>query len=869
MNLGKAARFLVAKCWMAAVIVLAAFAATPAMAQGTGGALPDPVSGGDLNKFLDRYLDLNPEQWMAVEKAHESYKEEFKRLRENEIQKFLDEMSKLQGRMPKRDELKAFLDKMDLLQGRIRGLDARLFSQIEISLEDSQRALMPRVRLARDRDIYQGALTRNMPGGSAFDLSEVYFATDMSPEERQATDPLIMSYENTLTNLAKRHYDATVNSFVTMFEAIEKSGVDTSWMEEFQDPEVMKDPERIKELQAKAMEFQKAMMAAMADAMKKSNELAADITKLHHTTDRGIEPLMKPETARRFKDAYYKKAYPRLRNADGGAARMFQAALKLHDLTPDERQTINDTFGAFQRQDDARVEEIVKAIDESQASRNPMGGFGEDFQKEQEKLNEMQTKRAEASTAAIEGLKSLLGPERSERLARVGTSEGMNDVILGIGDVMGSEVAGEVAVAVGQDSSTAPKPDDPAVATAQSYSGDQYVPSAMGPKDVAMIARELDLSPAQRTVLDSMHTDYISRYNALSDSMIKPLQEVQQKQWKKAADGTQEHVPLSESDIEKSFELRTKAREAIVDLDRNFFSEVASVFTEDGGESPLRLAQLHRASQWYSSSNLQMWRGPFDSGEERDVDPLQVVTSVQLDETSRYIVDQILLDNADELMDSMKTLSAIELTNQMESDKYYAKIEVMQKEDPESVMGSGFDWMEVSRKAAERSKEALAKRKSLNKEIFETIDAALSPAEAKKVIRAFNRQAYPDVFNDTKSAEKFLEQARALKDLSDSQVRALDAATKEFSEEYDRISAEMIKISMKQESPMEEGNDPERWKDYMKLQQEQAKHRFDRDEASAKAIRRIRSILSAEQAAFVPGLDKADQVKTNEWGFPD
>jgi hypothetical protein len=78
----------------------------------------------------------------------------------------------------------------------------------------------------------------------------------------------------------------------------------------------------------------------------------------------------------------------------------------------------------------------------------------------------------------------------------------------------------------------------------------------------------------------------------------------------------------------------------------------------------------------------------------------------------------------------------------------------------------------------------------------------------------------------------------------------------------------MVEVSAGSINMMEMGNDPDAWKEYMKREEVMAKHRFDRDEVSAKALRRIRVALSKEQIDRLPGLATADHREEEASFYP-
>src|SRR5688500_14558642 len=129
--------------FVVAVITALLGFARGAIAQGTSGILPNPITTHELKGYADR-LKLSDQQRQAAEAIHDQYKQEFRALRQGEIATFLKEMRSLQGNvMPKRDVMETFMKKMDLLNGRVATLDSRMFDQMQTILTDEQMAMMP------------------------------------------------------------------------------------------------------------------------------------------------------------------------------------------------------------------------------------------------------------------------------------------------------------------------------------------------------------------------------------------------------------------------------------------------------------------------------------------------------------------------------------------------------------------------------------------------------------------------------------------------------------------------------------------------------------------------------------------------------
>ena len=168
-------------CTLAFLVV--AGTGTRAMAQGTRGMLPSPVSSRDLDLYRE-ILELTPPQRDAIDAFHEQYRADFRILREREIEHYLQEVSGFWGRgfgSFDREAIKDSLEELSRLMSRIRLLDDRLFDQVGSVLTDDQAVDLSRVMLARDRQRYQTGGSR-MAGfanrAARVDLGRLYAATN-------------------------------------------------------------------------------------------------------------------------------------------------------------------------------------------------------------------------------------------------------------------------------------------------------------------------------------------------------------------------------------------------------------------------------------------------------------------------------------------------------------------------------------------------------------------------------------------------------------------------------------------------------------------------------------------------------------------
>src|SRR6185503_5570930 len=234
-------------------------AASSARAQGTSGTLPNPITTQELNEY-GKWLKLSDQQRQAAEKAHDEYKNQFRALREGEITQLMKDMRSMDMGVPQRKQAEAFLKKMDELNDKIAAVDSRLFDSLMPTLTEAQNALLPRVRMARERARYgDQQMMMGMFGMPPVDVSEIFHDMEVPAEVFEAADAAMASYEARITSEMGKLRDSISHIALDMLDAFEKQGINE---------ETMKDPEAAQ----KSME---AMQTVMRDITKKGRERLA------------------------------------------------------------------------------------------------------------------------------------------------------------------------------------------------------------------------------------------------------------------------------------------------------------------------------------------------------------------------------------------------------------------------------------------------------------------------------------------------------------------------------------------------------------------------------------------------------------------
>ena len=113
--------------------LLAGPIADRASAQGTSGMLPTPISSRDLDVYGET-LDLTREQRDAIDAIHEQYREDFRVLREGDIEAYMGEVSGMWRagfRSLNREAIEESIQKLDRVMRKIRLTDDRLFDGVD------------------------------------------------------------------------------------------------------------------------------------------------------------------------------------------------------------------------------------------------------------------------------------------------------------------------------------------------------------------------------------------------------------------------------------------------------------------------------------------------------------------------------------------------------------------------------------------------------------------------------------------------------------------------------------------------------------------------------------------------------------------
>ncbi len=842
-----------------------AIISSAAHGQGTSGTVPDPISSRDLAGYAHR-LDLSDEQRRDIEPFHERYRGQFRQLREGEIEELMQQTGRrwFGGfRTLDRAAIEDSVKKLKQVMARITMLDDGLFSELQTVLSDDQEAALPRVMQTRQRQRYSSGATRLIGyanRSARVDLSLFYDELELTAQQREATEPFIVQYEGRLTAAAKRLYDTTTAMFLDVFDALEEQGVS------FDSP-----PDG-----AARGQMMQTMMTVWAEVSKKPRDKASAISDLNRRTLREVTQLLEREVAATLRDRFLTRAYPEVpRSRQGAAEHSYQAALRLEGLSKAIREDTEAAASEFRGNRDKLIDEMLDYIDEYRGSFSAFDFRRGNRQEHQDKLKTFRQQLAKLDESAVEALHALLGPDQA---GRVNTAVARRQT-LEIDDA-----SGPVAAMAGGGGPIAERFGRSGDADNAGFGPDPYLPQPISRRDVALYSQRLELTENDRFILESMHADYLTSYSQISNTDVRALQVARANLRRPESPQDASNRPTAEQ-IDEVYNLRTRALNAIRDLEQVFFDDIETLIASqeqlptarrlrlareravfnrgisagDGGFTPFTGRRSRRGRSFMPDFGRQ--------SREARVDLTTVVDALNLSDDDRAKLDEPLLDYETNVTDAFRQHYEHTIRLNREREKM-----TLQMPRPRSE-GEGGDgtarrsaWQSyrlVMEDYGGKAREAGAAIVELNRATLSSLSEALDGEHVAALHSAYNRKAFPSVYDDSQAAERYLTTALKLPNIEDDQGTKISAIIQEFRPAYEDLSNQMAHIHA--ESRLgETGFDRSRWRDYQQRRNQLDVLRFDRDEVNAKALRRLAEVLTEQQEAAIGLPDEQIPAKDRE-----
>ncbi|MCI0363077.1 MAG: hypothetical protein L0219_04300 [Phycisphaerales bacterium] len=862
----RARSFNASGCLLVALVV--ALMCGQSHGQGTMGAVPDPISSRDLSNYGNR-LNLSSQQRQALDVYHDQYREEFRQLREGDIEKLMESQRGMQTSpfavMNDRQRVVDALRDLETVMSKIKAVDNRFFDQVQSVLTEDQIAQMQGVRQARERARYQTGLSRMttfVNPASRADLTTMVAELELSPDEKIALDPLMAQYEASLTAAARKLHEGASHMVLDALDKLQAQGLDE---------QAMRDPER-------RGQMWQAIRPIMSEVYAKLMEKATAVGELNRKNVRSFGQVLSPDNSRSLRDRYYRQAYPEAsRGGVESLDRSFKVAQGFDELTDQQHEAIAALAEQFHASADRLTEQMVDLIDENRKTQSFFDFQREAREKFQQSLQELREKREALVKDSLESLRVALGPDLAERMnTRVAEADDDEDDHTEVGLVLGGP--GAVAVSVR------------ATAEAQTdeLAPDPYLPGPISRRDLELYSARLDFTDDNKVILQSLHDDYQDKFNAIEQREYKAVKDAQTKL--RTADPRGGPLPSAGNPeaVDELYRLRKSAIDAVKAVDASFFEDVQASLLDEAQAPKLQRLILARQRAIYNRTietpdflgsvrrggrdggregnrdwrDSRAFRAGTDGGDsaEAGIDLAGLVDELKLVPNDPAALDATLLEYEKAATVAFQKSFEAGMTMQQSREKMFAQMAraVGEERGPGGPGGPGGGFrqmMEIEGRAAREARQAVV---ALNHQTLATLAPAFPEPAAAQLQQAYNKAAFANVYRDPDSAEPQITAALALTDLTDQQRSQVQQVALDFQSAYGQTCEKLIELSIaERRSNTGQSRDEGQQRDWQ-ARQEQRRQReaiyFERDEVCEKALSKLRGILNEDQMNRLGGL---------------
>ncbi|MHC4809417.1 MAG: hypothetical protein ACYTEV_03525 [Planctomycetota bacterium] len=834
---------------LALAVLAAAIAVRPAAAQPSDGTVT-AITAQEINAYAQR-LGLTPTQRVALDPIHDAYKAEFDQLRARLIEPFMARQRELNmgGPAVTREAVEEMLEEQTRINGRVAQLDNRFFDQMAPLLSGPQQAMLPRVRLARERVRLQANQMMMAFGGAPADVSGMFARAGirLTPEQLVRVDELLIPYEQRLTRRLGEFSELTSGMMLKMVNMMDEAGLLGMTQEE-----MMSDPERMQAVM-------ETVQQAFAEIGRESSEKASEIRELNLTTYRRLLEVLPPRAGVALRGIFLPEAAPFFwfGESDGGPSGVWIEAMDVADLTAEQRATIDaELLAAYTGENQLQntvLEEQIKVM----SGATPMDMDMEAITAIQERAGEVGStllkRREEANTRVA----ALLGEDwRTRRTESSDEGSAVAGMPGGVGGFAG--IRGMVVSEAGMDASAGDADD-----AAANFDG--MLPDRIGGRTIRDMARRIGISPENMTILEALHQDYREAFAGL------PSLETVRSRWASRWSGAGDEEDSADDRIRALNAARRTAFAEIAALEETFFDDLAATF----GATPeqVQAIDLERLGR-----RLTRLRGPIEqrnwnarSGSAAGaVDLFTLIGSMPfLPAPDRVALAEPMRDYLNAAIPVAERLMEAALEMQEAEARWQQEMENAAE------VSSAVDAVEISQRyqrlmgaAAERLSSIRGELAAANESAVTAMAAAMSP-EGRQLLEAVWREsAFPAVYLDPLSVVNHFERALALEDLSSDVRRDLESVFAGYRGEWERLSAEMAEALRGRRMDMMNWQEVD-WVEMQAFGQRMSALATERADGSIRAANQLRVLLDEGQLARIGGLPDPEDSSPGwmEWMY--
>lgn len=724
--------------WRWLIAISLAWSIAPcARGQAVDGQLPDPITIARLTVYADM-LNLSAQQRHALDDLHATYLEEFQKLREGEINKWI--MS-VRGAAYTR----VYIARQRELLTRIAGIDDRLFDSVVPILADNQIERLARVQALRHRE--RQIMVRSFwwwGDAPPFDISQAVSELKLSPEQIQAIDAVLPAYEAALAAKMQRVIDIHFEGFSKTFEAYGQAG--------FTDERLV-DPANIEAIMGIARPISNIYAP-------KRHALVADIVALNRRTLETLSTMLPGAAFRALRAAFIKATYPKAEML-ARVTSPYEEVLARPELTEEQRGLLQAQTDQFEHDADAIINEIIARIERH---RDTFVGAHD---------REEEFKDRNAVEQAADDAWHMLMTRRHADAERI------------------AELVGKPAVVAAEEMPDPETADSSKVGFYGLFFARPEVsvslPPAVSGSDIAQYAQWLGLDGPRQDELLSIHRRYLEQFASFKTKHREAIMKSAEALYK--GDTVEGYTDENLRRYHAAEAAATSTQRA---LDDALFADLEQTLHLKPDDAGLQRIKLARQRQWFNCGVLDSRTAQAGGCFDGFIDLSSMLRRMRGLDLTQPVVDRVLAEYEQAMApllksrhDAMNAFRAVDDDLRVEWQKRRAETG---KPNPDMSDRAAASGIEKLRTAGAKAAEPISQ---LNRATVERVAEALPADAAERVRRTFERMAWLKIYSDSSNAAPLLTSALQLGDLASQQRSEVENIAAEYHAAYEALCEKM------------------------------------------------------------------------------
>ena len=788
--------------------------------------ISEPLSVRELDRYA-QLLELSPEQRVALDDAHLTYRSEFEKLESGPIAELRELMSKMSGGVPDAKLFRSFLRQRGDVQTKIAALDQKFIDGLAASLDSTQEAVLPRIRLARKRTAASSdQLVQQMSGGEPADLLWITLPTlkDLPLDQRDAADAILQTWERSSTP----DFTTLQESSTAFLRAIMDAFKGTRF-EDMDQQDLMQDPEAVGELM-------QLMQNAFKEAGKEAREVSTDMRERTTASMKQLASVLPPSAGWRIYRGVFEKSYSQYLWSFSSApsAPQFVAWLERSDIEPEMRAKISDAFTGVWQQERAVLDSMIDDVNEFLEDYDPMqmamamqGGDDDDVINPWEFAQELQEEHSDMGASGLAILAEITGDPTGP---------------FGI-------IVNENAREFGP--TTAPMASEDDLDDMRSGRNMGAV-SRLSRREFRTILKTAGVSGDDESRMLEEFKTFAEEFDA--DSPVQKYTDAQSSMWGRDPESGQMTGPTRES-IDRVTSARRDATRLSSEQNARLLDRLEATIEDESMRIRFRAAR--KRVDWQRLADTCNMMGWALGGE---IPAMPQIIDDAIGET--YDTVELIA----EYVDSTRAIMTKLHDHVVKTTDYQFELQLATDDDPERAMAAqverGQRFAAIRSDAMEMRNQLIAK----NTDWIVSLDERLGGELVGALQRGLREAAYPRVYNDPIAMTRVLSNALKLDDLSETQREQVIEILSEYRPAYDALCERAVVALGRSAKAMNMTTQGER-EDIMEVVAELEKVSFERNELSLRAANRLRAALREDQIARAGGIPNPDQAtKLNPWG---